>query len=178
MKHFFLATFLLIELLCWDSAFAVHSNHAIVDYKSSVVNQQMTVSDFLSINFKNYRPEDGSKLKWGQRVAMKLFQKKIAKEVRKGKIEGTSPFFDYATGEGYSNRTGRMSLIFSSVGLLMLFIPYLAIVGFALGIAGFVLGIIGLKKDIDPTMALIGTILGGLALVLFLFVVIAGEVFS
>jgi hypothetical protein len=85
------------------------------------VNQQMTVSDFLSINFNNYKAEDGSRLKLGQRVAMKMFQKKIAKQVRKGKIEGTSPFFDFATGEGYSNRTGRMSLIFSSVGLLMLF---------------------------------------------------------
>src|SRR4030095_7228477 len=178
MKHFFLTTFLFIELLCWDSASAVHSNHAIIDYNTTDVNQQMTVNDFLSIDFKQYRAEDGNRLKWGQRIAMKLFQKKIARELRKGKIEATSPFFDYSRGEGYSNRTGRLSLIFSSVGILMLFIPYLAIVGVALGIAGFILGVIGLKKDADPTMALIGMIIGGLVLFLFLFVAIAGEVFS
>lgn len=179
MKHFFLITFLLIDLLCWNSAFAVHpGNNAIIDSRTSIVNQQMTVSDFLSINFNHYKTETGSRLTWGQRLAMKMFQKKVAKEVRKGKIEGNSAFFEYATGEGYNNRTGRMSLIFSSIGLLLLFVPYLAIVGIALGIAGFILGIVGMKKDADPTMAVIGTILGGVALFLALFVILAGEVFS
>jgi hypothetical protein len=130
----------------------------------------MTVNDFLAVDLKTYKSADGKKLKWTQRIALSNFQKGLAKKVSKGKIEGTASLNEAAKAPS-ANKHGLLSLIFSAVGLVLLFTP-VGLVGMALGIAGFVLGLIGLKRDADMTMALVGVILGGLVIFITLLAVI------
>jgi len=132
----------------------------------------ITVNDFLSLDSKEIRTPDGKKLSWTKRLGMKMTQKHLAGQVRKGKIDGGADLHA-AMKAASANKKGLYSLIFSSLGLIFLFIPYVAILGLGLSIAGFVLGIIGLKRDEDTTMALLGVILGGVALFIYLLVIVA-----
>lgn len=155
-----------------NNLLAVHiaaGPYAINNYSNG---KSITVNDFLAIDSKVVRTQEGQKLSWAKRLGMKMTQKHLAKQVRKGKIDGGADLHT-AMRASSANKRGLLSLIFSSLGLIFLFIPYVAILGLGLSIAGFVLGIIGLKRDEDTTMALIGVILGGLALFIYLLVIIA-----
>lgn len=170
MKQLMLTLFLLSGLVLLPQTYAVHPIMPPAA-DATAIAAQLTVNDFLAIDLKSYRNVEGKKLSWPQRIVLKGAQKNFAKQIKKGKLEGTANFQQAAAEVNRANRTGRMSLIFSSVGLALLFIPYISIVGFGLSIAGFILGLIGLKKDEDPTMAIIGTVLGGLVLFLFLLAI-------
>jgi len=161
MKQLFLTLFLVVTSALTYNASAVNTNPAPVASGAMTLNPQMTINDFLSVDLKGYHNADGKKLKWGQRIAIGMAQKNFAKKVRQGKMDGTAAL-GTALAPGNNNIHGLLSVIFAGVGL---FIPVL---GLALIIAALVLGIIGLKRDANPTMAIIGTALSGL----FLFLII------
>lgn len=175
MKHFYLL--LLFTLCASQSSFAVDVKNSPVYDAQAAVNA-MTVNDFLAMDIKNYRNAEGKKLNWTQRLGFKIAQKSFAKSVKKGNVDGEANFKE-AAGASAANKHGRLSLIFAAAGLVLLFIPLgaLGLLGLGLSVAGFVLGILGLKRDEDQTMALIGTIISGLTLFLFLILIIAVAAF-
>ena len=166
MKHLFLSLFLLVTTVFCYNVSAVNTNHDLTATSPMAIGHQITVNDFLAFDFKGYQTMDGKKLKWGQRVAMSMAQKSLAKKVKKGKIDGASTL-DLSAAVGGNNTYGLLSIIFSIVGL---FVPYL---GLAMIIAGLVLGIIGIKRDANPTMAIIGTAVSAAFLLLVLIAIVA-----
>lgn len=172
MKQLFLVLFLLSGLLITDQVSAINSENTPASGSALAYSPQITVNDFLALDSKEIRTQEGNKLSWTKRLGIKMTQKHLAAQVRKGKIDGGADLHT-AMRASSANKKGLLSLIFSSLGLIFLFIPYVAILGLGLSIAGFVLGIIGLKRDEDTTMALLGVILGGVALFIYLLVIVA-----
>lgn len=170
MKQLMITLFLMTGLVLTQQSYAVHPGKATTS-DATMAAGQLTVNDFLAMDFKSYRDAEGKKLNWAKRIVLKGAQKNFAKKVKQGKLEGTANFQESASAVNRANRTGRFSLIFAALGLVMLFIPPIALLGFALGTAGFILGLIGLSKDEDPTMAIIGTVVGGIILLVFLLAV-------
>jgi len=166
MKQLFLVLFLLSGLLIIDQVSAINSEKIPASGGALAFSTEITINDFISLDVKNYRTADGKKLKWTKRLAFKIVQKSLARKVKKGKIDGDLAMDDAKAAGG--NLYGLLSLIFSVVGL---FIPY---VGLAMLIAAVVLGIIGIKRDNNPTMAIIGLIISALALLLILIVIAVG----
>ena len=132
---------------------------------------QITVENFLALDVKSLRNTDGKKFGFGKRVAARMIQKSLAQQVKKGKLDSSTSLQEAMRGTGASKR-GVPSVIFSTLGIIFLFIPNFGIVGLGLSIAGFVLGIIGLNRDEDITLALIGTILGAVVLAIYLIAII------
>jgi hypothetical protein len=131
----------------------------------------ITVNDFIHTDIHSLRTADGKKLGWVKRMGVKMAQKNLEKQVRKGKLEGTASL-ENAMRASSANKRGLLSVIFGALGIIFLFIPSISIIGLAFSIAGFVLGIIGLSRDEDFTLALIGTILGGVVLVIYLIAIL------
>ncbi|HJW29573.1 MAG TPA: hypothetical protein VJ508_10030, partial [Saprospiraceae bacterium] len=156
MKKVVLTCLLLLGVFSMTQVLAVRSSSGfkVMPAPAMQLQSQMTVNDFLAFDVKNYRTSEGRKMGFFKRTAIHLVQKKLAKKVSKGKIEGTMPFKEAVAGHS-SNKFGLLSVIFGAVGL---FIPY---VGLPLLIAGLVLGIMGIKRDANPTLAIIGTAING-----------------
>lgn len=131
----------------------------------------LSVQQFIDFDLKSYRDANGKKLPLLKRFSISILQKKLAKDVKKGRVEANADL-SAAMKAPSANKRGLLSLIFSSLGLIFLFIPYVAILGFGLSVAGFVLGIIGLSRDEDMTMALLGVILGGIGLFIYLLAIV------
>jgi len=174
MKHFSLIIFLLAGFIPCSKVLAVNVENTTTPH-SGIGLESMTINDFISLDFAEYRTEDGKKLKWIHRLGFKMTQKSYERGVRKGKLDGDANFYNTAKAASPANRTGRLSLIFASVGLVLLFlsVPVLGIIGLGLSVAGLVFGLSGLRKDEDQTMAILGTAISALALVLFLILVIS-----
>ena len=169
MKSLFLTLFFLSGLVLSYNASAITTESKPVTGTALALGPQMTVNDFLSFDAKSFRTADGKKLKWTQRLAFDIAQKNLARKVAKGKIDGNLTMDKAAAGKGGGkNIYGLLSLIFSIVGV---FVPY---VGLLLLVGAFVLGLIGIKRDNNPTMAIIGTILSAVILLLILIVIIVG----
>jgi hypothetical protein len=139
-------------------------------YEKTTGLPHMTVGDFISMDLKLLRNADGRRLGFPKMTGAKIMQKSLAKQVRKGKISADADLKESMAAS--ANKRGLLSVIFSAAGLIFLFIPYVNILGLGFSIAGFVLGIIGIKRDADPTLAIIGTVLGGVALFIYLIAVI------
>lgn len=171
MRHVFLFLFTLLGFTGTQHLSDVHivGNQPL---QSVSIDPQIIVEDFLVIEFKEFRTDEGKKIKWTQRLALHLVQKKLARQLRQGKIEVDTNVHT-ALKASAANKTGRLSLIFSIIGLLVLVIPYGNIFGFGLTIAGLVLGIIGIRRDENKTMAILGTVFGGISLLLYLIFLLA-----
>ena len=168
MKQIFLTLFLLSGLVFSNHVSAVKSSSGfkVMPAPAIQLQAQMTVNDFLAFDAKNYRTLEGKKMGWFKRTAITVTQSNLAKKIKKGKIEGAMPLSE-VTAAGSNNIHGLLSVIFAVVGL---FIPY---VGLAMLIAALVLGIIGIKRDANPTLAIIGTALAGAFLLLLIIALIA-----
>ena len=165
MKPILLILFLIAGLTMTHPVYGVNRENQISIETFFKNPGQMTVNDFISVDFKNYRTEEGKKLKWTSRLLFTGAQKKLARQVKQQKLDGNESMEDVAKGGG-RNIHGLLSVIFAGAGL---FIPFL---GLALIVAALVLGIIGIRRDYNPTMAIIGTVLSGVILLLFLIVLI------
>jgi len=169
MKHLFLTLFLFTGFIFSYNASAVNSAKMPPSGGALALSQKVTVNDFIAFDAKSYRTTEGKKLNWTQRLAFNLVKKNLERKVKKGKIDGTTTMDELAHRSGAGgNIYGLLSLIFSVVGL---FVPY---AGIFLIVGAFVLGLIGIKRDNNPTMAIIGTILSAVALLLILIVIIVG----
>lgn len=165
-KQIFLTLILLVGTAWSFRVSAIHNTSAPLTLDAKALAQSMTVEDFLQIDLKGYRSADGKRLKWSQRVAMGMVQKNLARNVKKGKIESTATL-DQAIAAKNKNIFGLLSVIFSVAGLI---VPYF---GLAMIIAGLVLGIMGIRRDADPTLAIIGTVISSVFLILIFLVVLA-----
>ncbi len=120
-----------------------------------------SVEDFLALTPKDIEARTGKKPSLGERIALKLAQKRVKKQLKKGE----QPEFQEG---GSGGNLGLLSLIFGGAGVLLVFIPAIGIIGLLSGIAGFVLGLIALKRGEKKTMPIIGMVLGGLVILLFI----------
>ncbi len=125
---------------------------------------QVSVEDFLNMTPKQFEAQSGQKMSFVQKVAFKMAQNKVKKQVAKGKLDVHAP--------ASASTMSLLSLIFGATGLLLLLLVS-GILGLALGIAGFVLGLVAMKKEGSNVMNILGTVLGGLAVLLFLIFIIA-----
>ena len=166
MKSFWLLLLLQSGIWFTNNSFAVQTTAIPID-GSTIYSPSMTVNDFISIDLKNYRTADGRKIKWTQRFVLNGLQKKLERKVQKQKVDGTTLLKD-VDGASHPNKRGIVSVILVGVGLLLLFLPgWLFGLGAIFAGAGFILGIIGLSKDEDIILALVGTILGALLVVIY-----------
>lgn len=166
MKKIFFTLGLLLGLSFTTHVLAVKSSSGFpVMTAPATLQSQMTVNDFLTIDVKNYRSAEGKKMGWVKRMVITSAQKNLERKIKKGKLEGSTLMSQAEAGPG-NNTFGLLSLIFSVAGW---FIPY---IGLPMIIAGFVLGIMGLRRDYNPTMAVIGTVFGALGVLVILLALI------
>lgn len=170
MKSTLLAFFFLAGSVFSSQLNAIHpeSDKTLVKEAGS----SLTVQQFIDFDLRSYRDGDGKRIPFIKRISLSIIQKKLARDVRKGRLEANEGLAEAMKAAPSANKRGLLSLIFSSLGLIFMFIPYIVILGFGLSVAGFVLGIIGLNRDEDMTMALLGVILGGIGLLIYLLAII------
>lgn len=134
----------------------------------------MSVEDFLAMTPESYAAETGKKMKWRQRMAMKVVQKRMRKQLKKGKLKAE----DASNG---GNLISLLSMIFGLGSVLFFLLGAVAagggsgaigLLSLLFAISGLVMGIIGLKKEDSMAMALVGTITGGLIVLIFLLAII------
>ena len=110
----------------------------------------------------------GRKLRLGERIVVKMMQRKIKKKIKKGKTNDGS--------------LGLVSVILSSIGLFFLLMGFLVGVLFYAGIllclAGFIVGLVGRKQEGDSlstigfALGLAGFVLGVVLIGLFVALII------
>lgn len=120
--------------------------------KAQIIEKQKANDQIF--NVKKIEEETGSKLSFGQKIALKTLKLKANKSLNSGNIDTLS----------------LLALIFGGAGLLFLFAGF----GWLLGIAGFIMGLIALKKGTpNKTMAILGVVFGGIALLVGLLILLA-----
>ena len=122
-------------------------------------NQKLMSEKTMLMTPLEYEYSTGKKLSFVEKLGFKILQKKLKKGAALPK----------AGGDG-GNLLSLLSCIFGGAGLLIAFVSGLG--GILLGIAGLVLGIIALKKEDSRTLAIIGTICGGLVVLISIVAVI------
>ncbi|MCB0580191.1 MAG: hypothetical protein KDD10_12890 [Phaeodactylibacter sp.] len=106
----------------------------------------------------------GKKLSLGQRIALKLVQKKIKKQQKKRARKEKS------ISESDPDKLATLSLIFSAGSFVLMLIPIVGALAFFTAIAGIILGFIALSKGGNKTLAILGIVFGILFIV---FVILA-----
>jgi len=155
-------------LLSSFSAVAAIPYHVYEDNKTATTQNDLdvtSVEDFFELTPKEIEARTGKKPSLGERIALKLAQKRVKKQLKKGK----QPDFQEESSDG---RFSLLSLIFGGAGALLVFLPIIGLLGLLAGIAAVVLGVIGLKRENKKTMAIIGTVLGGLVVLLFIVAIV------
>jgi hypothetical protein len=167
MKKIATLTLALMMMLLAGKSYAVvvvqHQEGETTATATAAAAADFTVADFLNMTPKQYAEQSGEKMSFTKKLAFKMVQNKVKKQVAKGKVDASAP----ASG----NTMSLLSLIFGGVGLLSLVLP-IGIFGLLLGVAGLVLGLVAMKKEGSNVMNLLGTIFGGLTVLLFLVAVI------
>lgn len=169
MKSFFLIVLLFFSMVFANTIMAV-TIHPLTT-NTTVNLYAMPVGDFIVVDLKSYNSADNERLNWVQRVAIKSFQKNLAKKIGKGKMDPSVSVREVVEGSG--NRLGLLSIVFAVAGVLFLFIPgWVGYLGLLLSGIGIYFGLRGLQKDEDTLLALLGTIIGALVLLLNIIVLI------
>jgi hypothetical protein len=106
-----------------------------------------------------------SKLSFTQKLALKIVQKKAKRAMKKSMSSGN-------TDQDQPRTLSKLALIFGSVGLGVILIPYVSVVAIPCAIAGIVLGIIGIKKEGSNAMNILGIVFGGALLVILAIVIL------
>lgn len=104
------------------------------------------------------------KLSFGQRIALKLVQKKIKKQQKKQVRKEKS------VSESDPDKLATLSLVFSAGSFVLVLIPIIGALAFFTAIAGIILGVIALNKGGNKTLAILGIVFGILFIV---FVILA-----
>ena len=161
MKSTLIFFWLIAGVACTTNVYAVSPP---VTLSTTPINE-LTVKDFISIDINTYQIAGKKKLSWLQKTTLKSFQKNLAKKIRQGRIDPATTLKDVEEVTG--NKRGLLSVVFSVAGLLFLFIPgWVGYIGILLSAVGIYFGIKGMQKDEDTLLALIGTIVGALALLI------------
>ena len=171
MKHLFCTLFLALLATLAQPVFAVDSAQKAADsFTTQTVEQApLDAQDFLNLSPKEIAKKTGKKLSWGERILLKMTQKKIKKQLAKG--------IQPANAEGKASgdsKMGVISAILGGVGLLLTFsqVGILVILGLICGIMGLIFGIMGMKRDENKVLAIVGTALSAVVIFIWLLAVI------
>ena len=166
MKKIATLTLALMMMLLAGKSYAVvvvqHQEGETTATATAAAAADFTVADFLNMTPKQYAEQSGEKMSFTKKLAFKMVQNKVKKQVAKGKVDASAP----ASG----NTMSLLSLIFGASGILLIWI--VGLVGLLLGIAGLVLGLVSMKNDGSNVMNLLGTIFGGLTVLLYLAAIV------
>lgn len=138
---------------------AIAASRPLAENNSFVAaKQSISPEAFVNLQTRDIEKAFGRKLKFGERISVKLLQWKMKKELKKEKDE-----------EDYRQK-GTLSFLCGLAGFVLLFVPYGVIASIILGILGIIFGIKGLKAR-KNTLAVIGLILSGATIILILLAV-------
>ena len=161
MKKFILLALL---LSAWNTqifsavAAVMPAQEAIVKTEAALA-PALSLGELTEMTPREWEAHSGDKLSFSERLAFKMVQKKIKRQAAKGKLDLSAP--------AGSETMSTLSLIFSVVGLALLFVPIIGFLGLILGLSGFVLGLVSFKKEGTNVKNILGVVFGGL-MILFL----------
>lgn len=152
-KLLLLSSFLLIALQTFsyspkNAAITTTTNNLPIEIKG------MTVQEFLLLTPKKYQEITGRRMTFKQKISFSILKAKLKKQLPDEKVEGKK------------SNLGLLSLIFGGAAFVL--IPIAGIVSIPLAVAAVVLGILGLGKSKGDTKSIIGLVLGGVLLLLFI----------
>lgn len=162
MKKIILLTFLLSawNTQIFSAVAAVSPATASIVETETAPEPALSLGELAEMTPREWEAHSGEKLSFGKRIAFKMVQKKIKKQAAKGHLDLSTP--------AGSETMSTLSLIFSVVGLALLFVPVISFLGLVLGISGFVLGLVAFKKEGVNVKNILGVVFGGLMILLFL----------
>lgn len=137
--------------------FSINSMFAVKTATVPAEKEAVSINEVQPKSTKNQR-----KTGFFQRILEKKIVKKFTKKL--GNAE------DDKTKKG-GNTFGLLATIVGAIGfLIMLFsqVPVIALLGLILGISAFFLGLVGIKRDESKTLGIVGVILGGLTVFIYL----------
>ncbi len=153
---------LFVGLLMANSVFGIVGKEG-APQTQLVQNEQVTLADRLAATDALVMSEPQAKPTFAQKMAAKFLSKKMAKKLDKA-LGG-------AAAGGSGDTAALLSLIFGAAGLGLMWV--LGILGLLLGLAGFILGLYALKRtESKRTMAILGTVFGGICVLLVLLVIV------
>ncbi|MGI8582371.1 MAG: hypothetical protein ACR2KX_09245 [Chitinophagaceae bacterium] len=116
----------------------------------------MALKEFLKLTPKEYQKLTGKKMTFKQKLAFAILKLKLKKQLPDDKTAA------------HKTDIGLLSLIFGGSAFVLALIPYVGLVSILLALAAIVLGIIGLGRKKGDTKSIIGLVLGGAFLLLFI----------
>ncbi|MEJ7675319.1 MAG: hypothetical protein WKF59_22085 [Chitinophagaceae bacterium] len=154
-KLLLISSFLLIALQTFSYS---PKNAAITPTTSNVPFEMkgMTVQEFLLLTPKKYQEITGKRMTFKQKISFSILKAKLKKQLPDEKVEGKK------------SNLGLLSLIFGGSAFVLAIIPYIGLVSIPLALAAIVLGILGLRRKTGDTKSIIGLVLGGTFLLLFI----------
>ena len=169
MKSILICLLVVAGIITSSKTYAVTSASALKSAEPSI--RDLTVKDFIALDIHKYQSISNKQLTWMQKTLIKTFQKKLARKIARGKLDPTTTLKEVTETDG--NKRGLLSVVFAVAGLLFLFIPgWVGYLGILLSAVGLYFGIKGMQKDEDTLLALIGTIVGALVLLLNVIILI------
>lgn len=163
MKRITISTLILALALPLTQSFGVAVVNTQENQQTVAESAQVSVEDFLNMTPKQFEEQSGQKMSFVQKVAFKMAQNKVKKQVAKGKLDANAP--------ASAGTMSVLALVFGAAGLVLLFVS--GLFGLLLGIAGFILGLVAMKKEGSNVMNILGAVFGGLSILLFLVLLIA-----
>ncbi len=169
LTKYFFVLLLSVFAMNTSSAFVVATPATIVEVKpvdkKESIFKQLTAEEMFTMPRADIEEKIGRKLKFKERLGLKIIQKAAKKAEKRMKKKGIKK------GQQNENLFGILSISLGGAGLLSaLFSGYGAL---SLGIAGLALGIVGLKRD-EPKriLSILGIVFGGLVILFALLVLI------
>lgn len=168
MKNQFYLLFFAIAFVAFaPAAIAVNPDKAVSKTADEYLIQEgplsgLTVEEAMTMKPKEIKARTGQKLKFGERLGLKVLQRKYRKAKKKGE--------EFAPEDARDNLFGIIGLSIAGFGLLFGWIIWP--IALLFGIAGLVLGIIGLKRDSEPTFSWAAIGVGGAAILIAIIILI------
>ena len=128
-------------------------------YKQFPGLKGISIEQFLSLSPREYEKTTGNKLKWKEKIVYKVVKWKMKKKMRSEPTEKQKTL-------------GVISLACGVLAIVLVFIPYIGLLGVLFAIAGFVLGLKSLKGNSNAP-GLIGLILSSTVILLVIVAAIA-----
>jgi hypothetical protein len=166
MKGVIFICVLIITLSSFTTPLKSHGNKSTLTtiIEPTTFKDTLSKNAFINLKIKEYEKFTGQKLTLKEKIAFKIVQHNLKKELQTGKKPET-------------RNKGKTALILGIIGLALVFVPYAAIASIPLAIIAIVMG--NEAKKINPAdkKARTGVILGWCTLGLILLLLIIGIIF-
>jgi hypothetical protein len=139
----------LVILFCSIKAFpaTIPSMQTNIGLSEQFIIPSLPLSTLSTMKIKEVEKKIGRKLKLKEKIAFKIFQWEIKKDLKRSKIEG-------------ENDKGKTAMILGIIGAVSLFIPFINLAAFPLAILAIVIGSKAKKEDPNNRKARTGVTLG------------------